>query len=108
MRIRNLENLLSHENIVSLFTERGALLLEKVVIKSLYQRLNMTYQERSDFEFERYVNQARRIYEDMTCLNEPLEARKRLLLSGADPKTNRASLTRREPFQSTRRRYFSA
>jgi hypothetical protein len=37
----------------------GALVLEKHIIKSLYSRLRLKYDERKDYAFEDYVKQAK-------------------------------------------------
>lgn len=37
----------------------GALVLEKHIIKSLYSRLGLKYEERKDYAFEDYVKQAK-------------------------------------------------
>jgi hypothetical protein len=38
---------------------KGTEILEKAVVKELYRRLNLDYEEEERFDFERYVNYAR-------------------------------------------------
>src|SRR5438309_4173560 len=39
---------------------RGVLAIEGVVVKALFRRLNLPYAERGLFDFERYVNHAKK------------------------------------------------
>jgi len=47
-----------HRRLYSIFLE-GATILEKIVVKELFRRLNVPYTERGDFDFELYVEKAR-------------------------------------------------
>lgn len=47
-----------HVKLSSVFGE-GAEVLEKIIVKELFRRLNVSYEEGRDFDFERYVNHAR-------------------------------------------------
>jgi len=47
-----------HIKLSSIFGE-GAEILEKIIIKELFQRLNLPYEERSGFDFENNVEQAK-------------------------------------------------
>jgi hypothetical protein len=50
-----------HNKLYSIFKD-GAVILEKVVVKELYQRLDMLYVEREAFDFEEYVKSAERMF----------------------------------------------
>jgi len=50
-----------HENLYAIFGN-GAFVLEKAIVKELFRRLNMSYEEASDFDFARYVDQARELF----------------------------------------------
>jgi len=50
-----------HKNLYAIFGN-GAFALEKVIVKELFRRLNMPYEEASDFDFARCVNQARELF----------------------------------------------
>jgi hypothetical protein len=47
-----------HKSLRSIFKE-GAFVLEKVILKELFRRLSLPYEERKDLDFEGYVNHAR-------------------------------------------------
>jgi hypothetical protein len=47
-----------HKSLRSIFKE-GAFVLEKVIIKELFRRLDLPYEEQADFDFERHINHAR-------------------------------------------------
>ncbi|MBI2183610.1 MAG: hypothetical protein HYU39_01475 [Thaumarchaeota archaeon] len=49
-----------HASLYSIFNQ-GAIVLEKMIVKELYRRLNMVYEERDDFNLEESVNVAKRI-----------------------------------------------
>jgi len=49
-----------HEDLCAIFGN-GAFVLEKAIVKELFRRLNMPYQESSDFDFARCINQARQL-----------------------------------------------
>jgi hypothetical protein len=40
----------------------GANVLEKMIVKELFRRLNIPYEERGDFDFARYVNEAGELF----------------------------------------------
>lgn len=40
----------------------GSVVLEKMIVKELFRRLNVPYAERDGFDFERYVNYAQEIF----------------------------------------------
>jgi hypothetical protein len=46
-----------HKNLYAIFGE-GTLILEKTIVKELFRRLNLSCEERSDFDFARCVNEA--------------------------------------------------
>jgi len=48
-----------HRNLYAIFNE-GAIFLEKVIVKELFRRINVRYEIKGDFDFARYVNQARK------------------------------------------------
>jgi len=50
-----------HEDLYAIFGS-GAFELEKAIVKELFRRLNVSYEETSDFDFARYVNQARELF----------------------------------------------
>lgn len=49
-----------HKSLRSIFKE-GASILEKVIIKELFRRLRLPYEEQTDLDFEGYINRAREI-----------------------------------------------
>jgi len=49
-----------HKSLRSIFKD-GASILEKVIVKELFRRLDLAYEERSDLDFEGYVNQAKEL-----------------------------------------------
>ncbi len=49
-----------HEDLYAIFGS-GAFVLERAIVKELFQRLNMPYQEASDFDFANCINQARQL-----------------------------------------------
>jgi len=58
-----------HRNLYAVFNE-GAIILEKVIVKEFFQRLNMPYKIRGDFDFARCINQAKeRFIENQRKLN---------------------------------------
>jgi len=50
-----------HRNLYHLFNE-GALILEKVIVKELFRRLGLPYEEKDDFDFARHVNHAEELF----------------------------------------------
>jgi hypothetical protein len=50
-----------HRNLYEIFKE-GSLVLEEVIVKKLFQRLNVHYEEKTNFDFSRYVNRAKQLY----------------------------------------------
>lgn len=50
-----------HADLYTIFKE-GALSIEKVIVKELFRRLNLSYQEKSSFDFARHVSQARELF----------------------------------------------
>jgi len=50
-----------HRNLYAIFNE-GAIVLEKIIVKELFRRLNMPYTVRGDFDFARCVSQARNFH----------------------------------------------
>lgn len=48
-----------HQRLRPVFGDWGAKTLEKMIVKDLFQRLNFSMADRTPFDFERYVNQAR-------------------------------------------------
>jgi hypothetical protein len=50
-----------HRSLRSIFKE-GAFTLEKVIIKELFRRLSLPYEEQTDFDFEAYVNLAEELH----------------------------------------------
>jgi len=58
-----------YRNLYAVFNE-GAIVLEKVIAKELFRRINMPYMLRGDFDFERYNSQAKkRFVESQRNLN---------------------------------------
>lgn len=49
-----------HKSLRSIFKE-GASTLEKLIIKELFRRLSLPYEEQTDFDFEGYVNLAQEL-----------------------------------------------
>jgi hypothetical protein len=49
-----------HKSLRSLFRD-GASVLEKAILKELFRRLSLPYEERTDLDFEGYVNRAREL-----------------------------------------------
>jgi hypothetical protein len=49
-----------HKSLRSIFKE-GASILEKVIVKELFRRLRLPYEEQTDLDFEGYINRAREI-----------------------------------------------
>ncbi len=50
-----------HKSLRSIFKE-GASTLEKLIIKELFRRLSLPYEEQTDFDFEAYVNLAEELH----------------------------------------------
>ena len=50
-----------HKSLRSIFKE-GASTLEKLIIKELFRRLSLPYEEQTDFDFEGYVNLAEELH----------------------------------------------
>ncbi len=50
-----------HRNLRGIFNE-GALVLEKVIVKELFRRLDLPYEEKDDFDFARHVNHAKELF----------------------------------------------
>jgi hypothetical protein len=50
-----------HKSLRSIFKE-GAFILEKVILKELFRRLSLPYEERIDLDFEEHVNHARELF----------------------------------------------
>ena len=50
-----------HRDLCQIFGE-NAVFLEKVVIKALFRRLGIEYEERGDFDFATYVNHAKELF----------------------------------------------
>jgi len=48
-----------HRNLYAVFNE-GAIVLEKVIVKELFRRLNMPYKVRGDFDFARCISEAKK------------------------------------------------
>lgn len=48
-----------HEKLCPLF-KQGAEIIEKIIVKELFRRANLPYEERGNFDFERYVNLGRK------------------------------------------------
>ncbi len=53
-----------HKQLLSVFGV-GAITLEKVIVRELYSRLSMPFDESGEFDFARYVNRARAQYDTM-------------------------------------------
>jgi hypothetical protein len=49
-----------HKTLRSIFKD-GASVLEKAILKELFQRLSLPYEERTDLDFEGYVNRAKEL-----------------------------------------------
>jgi hypothetical protein len=49
-----------HRSLCGIFKE-GAFILEKVIVKELFRRLSLPYEERLDLDFEGYVNHAKEL-----------------------------------------------
>ncbi len=47
-----------HDNLCAIFKD-GAAVLEKIMVKELFQRCGLTYPPTKDFDFQRYVDLAR-------------------------------------------------
>lgn len=52
-----------HNGLSSIFKE-GAIVLEKMIMKELFRKLNLSYYEMKEFNFQEYITFAKRIYED--------------------------------------------
>jgi hypothetical protein len=50
-----------HRSLCDIFKE-GAFILEKVIVKELFRRLSLPYEERIDLDFEGYVNHAKELF----------------------------------------------
>jgi len=50
-----------HRDLYLIFND-GAVALEKVIIRELFRRLSLPYEERGDFDFVTYVNQAKELF----------------------------------------------
>ena len=51
-----------HRNLYAMF-EDGAVLLERIIIKELFKRLNLPYEEDGDdFSFEMYASRAKKLF----------------------------------------------
>ena len=50
-----------HRNLRDIFKE-GAFVLEKVIVKELFRRLNVPYEETGNLDFEGYVSHARKLF----------------------------------------------
>ena len=50
-----------HDALYPVF-KRGAVVLEKVIVKELFQRLNVPYEEKELFDFESEVNFAKQVF----------------------------------------------
>ena len=50
-----------HRNLHGIFND-GALILEKVIIKELFRKLGVPYEEKSDFDFVGHVNHAKKLF----------------------------------------------
>ena len=50
-----------HRNLYDIFKE-GAFVLEKVIVKELFRRLNVPYEEMANLDFEGYVNHAKKLF----------------------------------------------
>lgn len=48
-----------HGNLYAVFNE-GAIVLEKVIVKELFRKLNMPYKVRGDFDFTKCISQAKK------------------------------------------------
>lgn len=57
-----------HRNLYQVFNE-GSLVLEEAIIKKLFQRLELHYEEKTNFDFPEYVKHARQLY--LTRLKKP-------------------------------------
>jgi hypothetical protein len=42
----------------------SANVLEKMIVKELFRRLNIPYEEKGDFDFARYINEARELFSE--------------------------------------------
>lgn len=51
-----------HRHLYGIFND-GAFGLEKVIVRELFRRLNLTYEEKGSFDFAGYVSQARELSE---------------------------------------------
>jgi hypothetical protein len=49
-----------HKSLLSIFKE-GASILERVIIKELFRKLSLPYEEQADFDFEGYIIRAREL-----------------------------------------------
>jgi hypothetical protein len=50
-----------HRNLYALLG-LGALVLEKVIVEELFRRLDIPYEQRGNFDFSEYVNEARELF----------------------------------------------
>jgi hypothetical protein len=50
-----------HKNLHAIFGD-GVFIIEKVIVKELYRRLNVPYEEPEEFDFARSVNRARELF----------------------------------------------
>lgn len=50
-----------HRNLHQIFDE-GSLVLEEAIIKKLFQRLKLRYEEKTNFDFPECVKHARQLY----------------------------------------------
>ncbi len=49
-----------HDNLIAIFKD-GAVVLEKIIVKELFQRCGLIYQSTEDFDFQKSVNLAREV-----------------------------------------------
>ena len=50
-----------HRNLYALLGN-GAIVLEKIIVKKLFRRLDIPYEKRGNFDFARYANEARELF----------------------------------------------
>jgi hypothetical protein len=52
-----------HRNLQALLGN-GANVIEKIIVKELFRRLNISYEEKGDFDFARHINEARELFSE--------------------------------------------
>ena len=59
---QNIANPREFHRRLELLLSEGAMILEKSIVRELYRRLNISYDEASPFEFEKCVDRAKKVF----------------------------------------------